>query len=226
MPNTICANCGAEMAAGARFCRQCGRAAAAMEGASVTEATTRLLETPTKTADATRPPTYTAAEPTELSAADTRSIHAAAARQGLTSTKRQRTVLLLSLALSGVLLVAFAALLALWYSMKSAGVKRPPAIIVSHPPPMGDLKQAGTPLIYPNATVVQNIIRDGKPMMVRLRTPDSFDKVVAWYEAKLQPTQKIISTGANAVLKASKATVIINGAGNETSIMLTQPSEE
>ena len=234
MPSTMCANCGAEIATGARFCRQCGRPSPAMESTSVTEATTRFLETPVGTADAVGAVTYTAPEPAELSAAGTRSVPAAAATQSLIPPKRRRNVLLLSLALSGVLLAAFAALLALWYGMKPAGVSTPPIPIVRHPPlppapipPVGDRNPTETnPLVYPNAAVVRHITSAGQPSLVQIRSPDSFAKVVAWYEAKLRPTEKVIMPGSHAVLKAGKATVIIKGATNETNIMLTQLSDE
>ncbi|HJU56473.1 MAG TPA: zinc ribbon domain-containing protein, partial [Pyrinomonadaceae bacterium] len=41
-----CTSCGAEIPAEARFCRSCGQPSARFNRESVTEGTTRLLETP------------------------------------------------------------------------------------------------------------------------------------------------------------------------------------
>ena len=41
-----CRNCGASLVPGTRFCRQCGHPSANIDPASVTEGTTRILETP------------------------------------------------------------------------------------------------------------------------------------------------------------------------------------
>ncbi len=209
-----------------------------MEGASVTEGTTRTLPPPFENTAQTQGQNFKTAETAHLvTIPSATSLPTAPITQDFQAPlpPRRRTVLLLSLALSGVLLLAFAALLGLWYSGRSAAVNTPPPVISVQPPvpppappPLPGSNAAGTipnRLMYPNATVTQQVVSVGSPSMMQLTSADSFERILAWYEERLEASEKVITPGANAVLRSSEATVIIMSDGSESQIMITGPEE-
>ncbi len=227
--NTIsCDNCGAVLISGARFCRQCGRPVPAMENVSVTEATTRLLNTPE--AEAEHGQNYTTNDSTPLATRPPSKLHHTAHTD---APAHGRKVLSLSLAASLVLLVIFGALSALWYSARSVGTSTPPVITIPPVPAVPAVPPAFPPpgaviseqeFFYPNAKVEQTIVVSGEPQMTRLRTNDAFGDVVRWYETRFKLDDKIITPGTNAVLRINSTTIIITTEGEGTSIMLTSES--
>jgi hypothetical protein len=77
-------------------------------------------------------------------------------------------------------------------------------------------------MIYPGARIITEIDHSGINSALQLQTEDSFDKVVAWYTAKLKPARTVKKAGVAAVLNGESMTAIINGAGSGTSIFLKQ----
>jgi hypothetical protein len=77
-------------------------------------------------------------------------------------------------------------------------------------------------MIYPGAKIVTEIGHLGGNSAVQLQTEDSFDKVVAWYTAKLKLVKTVRTADIAAILHGENMTVIINGTGNGTSIFLKQ----
>lgn len=64
--------------------------------------------------------------------------------------------------------------------------------------------------------------------LMQLRTNDSFQSVVDWYTArmKLKPDNVFKTSGAVAILKSDKLTVIINSSDEGTMIMLKEGNDE
>jgi len=232
MTNLTCLECGTTLISGARFCRVCGQPVTAMNGASVTEATTRILETPV--ADTPHAPRFSTTEPTHLAASP--QMQAAPLPSNSPAPKRRSMVLVLTLILSGVMFALCLLVFGVWYAVNSATpstvgstVMEPPPLEPPPPPPappIPDFADGATSatLIYPEATVTQNITHDGKTAMTQLTSGDGFERVVEWYEKRLKPTDKIIVPGQQAILSTNQTTVIISEADGGTTIMVTNES--
>lgn len=235
MTSVICSECGATLISGARFCRVCGQPVTAMDGASVTEATTRILETPVM--DAPHAPKYSTADPSPL--AQFNPIQATLSPVNPIAPKRPNMVLALTLILSGVMLALCLLVFGVWYAVNSATPSTVGSTEIEPPPPppfppglepppppappvpdFADGTQSAT-LIYPEATVTQNITHDGKTAMTQLTSEDDFERVVKWYEQRLKPTDKLVVPGEQAILSNTQTTVIINAENGETNIMVT-----
>jgi hypothetical protein len=80
-------------------------------------------------------------------------------------------------------------------------------------------------LMYPGAETVLDI-KAGRENMLQLRTSDASRKVIDWYVDKLKPTQTIRETGAEAILRTGRTTVIISGRGDTTEIIIRQAVEK
>lgn len=238
MTNVICTECGATLISGARFCRVCGQPVTAMGGASVTEATTQILETPVM--DAPHAPRFSTAEPSPL--ATFNPIQATLSPVTPVAPKRPNMVLALTLILSGVMLALCLLVFGVWYAVNSATPSTvgsteieppppfPPGLEPPPPPapPVPDFTDGNTPatLIYPQATIVQNITHDGEPAMTQLTSKDDFERIVKWYEQRLMPTDKLVVPGTQAILSNNETTVIISAENGETNIMVTNESGE
>jgi hypothetical protein len=235
MTNLTCLECGTTLISGARFCRVCGQPVTAMDGSSVTEATTRILETPV--ADAGHAPRFTTAEATHLAASPRQPV--APVSPDSTAPKRRSMVLALTLILSGVMFVFCLLAFGVWYAVNStttstvgSTVLEPPMLEPPPPPPPPPAPPildfadgtASATLIYPKATVTQNITSEGKTALTQLTSEDDFERVVEWYEKRLKPTDKIVVPGEQAILTVNQTTVIISEADGGTSIMVTNES--
>ncbi|HYG83070.1 MAG TPA: zinc ribbon domain-containing protein [Pyrinomonadaceae bacterium] len=251
-PTVACTSCGAEIPAEARFCRNCGQPSARFNRESVTEGTTRLLETPE------RPPAPPPAQ-------DVYQQHPGGPGQPTNRLPPQTNPTSYALepvrkptnwVLIGAIVVAALALIATGLVIglrsrtaattpNSPPVVRqgpgpipppaPPASIPQPPPPPGVTEGEGggisSALIYPGSTTVMRSTgnREGEGNMVMLRTSDSFDTVVSWYKQRLKTEQAIEQgdlgeglPGRSVILPTEDVTAIITAQGDTTSIMLAQ----
>jgi hypothetical protein len=77
--------------------------------------------------------------------------------------------------------------------------------------------------VYPGAeTVVNTTTPDGRA--IHLRTPDPFDKVVAWYTTRLKPAKTMKLTDSIVVLRNGNVTVTLGVENNVTSILVKETS--
>ena len=81
-------------------------------------------------------------------------------------------------------------------------------------------------MLYPGAEVTMEITGDKNEKVVHLRTTDGFDKVVDWYMERIKVKNRVRLPGANAVLEGKDVVVVINSEGGETSIIVTQKSDQ
>jgi ribosomal protein L40E len=235
---TICTSCGTEIASEARFCRRCGQASAQFKTESVTEGTTRLLETP---------------EPNKPFGQEFYEQHGNLAQQtiplppqanqtarSLTAETNPRNWLLFS-----TILFACVALIAivLLFTMRnrSAPASFPPVgtkpnIPPVHPPPQPPLPpQTGGQgnstishdLVYPGAETIMETSSEDGGSALQLRTTDSIDKVADWYMAKLKPTNIVKENkgGARVILVTDQMQAVITAQGSETLIILHQGND-
>lgn len=240
-----CDNCGTKLIPEAKFCRRCGQPTPFAEGVSVTEAATRILDASINTNGASSSLLhYSQSIPNDYSPLAVASAPTATAQQNATThlahtpitqglnapTCKSNTAAWL-IAFVAVLMLFASAPFALRYftqSRTSATTRR----IIIQPPPPSAVPDAPLPpsvddkFVYPNSSVKQRIVGQGKASVLRLQSTDSFDNIVAWYEQQLRPKQKIILPGVNAILKADATSVIINGAGDHTEILVTEKSSD
>ena len=67
---------------------------------------------------------------------------------------------------------------------------------------------------------------DKNEKIVPLRTTGGFDKVVDWYMERIKVKNRVRLPGANAVLEGNDVVVVINSESGETSIIVTQKSDQ
>ncbi|HKQ51822.1 MAG TPA: zinc ribbon domain-containing protein [Pyrinomonadaceae bacterium] len=237
-----CTNCGAEIPLEARFCRSCGKPSARFSRESVTEGTTRLLETPERPA-AQPAPGFPTERPGELAQMTNRlPPQGAETSRGLDVNRKPTNWLLI-----GAIVVAALALIAtgLFIGLRSRSTPRTTPVVVAPgvppvqpppppgiPPPPSTGVTQGAPidpaLIYPGAkTVLQGAGDDGD--FIQLQTSDSFDKVVNWYKEKLKPDSTVEANdpntgqpGRSVVLASKQVAAIITAGGDTTNIMLAR----
>jgi hypothetical protein len=98
---------------------------------------------------------------------------------------------------------------------------RPDAPQPPPPPPLpGGATALDQTLIYPDAEVIMNMSQRDGGGVTQLRTSDPVDKVAAWYEQRVAVTKRVNIPGGNVVLRWNEGTVIITGAGGQTSIVI------
>lgn len=197
MSEPRCSRCGAELLAGANFCRQCG---------SVVNSTTSSSELPTAVIGQTTDHSATRrldARPTSPEQGFRDSAASAVSKQtGVFSQKRSAYVALTLLVLSLV-----AAGLITW-------------IIFGH---NSAHQMMGTDpmLVYPGSkTIVDTTNDDGR--VIHLETGDSVELVVAWYTANLKPTKTMRLTPTTVVLKNQNVTATVAAEDNKTNILIKQ----
>ena len=232
MKTVFCSSCGNAIEDNQRFCRKCG------QPINLSEATTRTLDAPSVIEPTTPSYLYPAgAQP--MPAPDT---------TGLRPSGQKRMVVIVA-SLVGFLLGALI-VLAVVTSMISHNAPptqpavtppqmrtppptptppvatTPPAPGVSPPPAppvvVGGAAAISRDMVYPGARITTEIGRAGGSSALQLQTEDSFDKVVAWYTAKLKPIKTVKTEGPTAILQGESLTAIINGTGNGASIFLKQ----
>jgi hypothetical protein len=233
---SICTNCGSEIPAGARFCRSCGHRSSQFNSGSVTEGTTRLLET-----QEPRPDPFqqnVTDYPGGLAPATSRiSVEALPTSRSLETNPKPTNWLLISSMTVAVL--ALIAVLILTLRDRSATSVTPPVVIrpdiptiqIPQPPVIPQPPRGLTPggsgaisreYIYPGAETTMEITGADDGNVLQLETKDSFDKVVDWYTAKLKPTSTMRREGPSVILAGGEVTAIINNLGTGTSIMLAR----
>ena len=240
---TTCDDCGTLLAPGARFCRQCGKLLAdPSNSSSVTEATTRVLD-PSAAADSTSHTQYVNSGPTgpAYMAPGESSFVQSSATTSLQKRGRTGKFLLIGFALVVLFVSVISSVIiaGLWNRpdfrrrRQSRPVvsapevpRRPPSLPdtgsppLIAPPPGAGAVTSNNELIYPGAETVLNI---NGGQVLQLRTGDSFEKVFAWYSAKLQPAQIIRPPGnATAIIKTEKVAAVITAVDGQMSIMLKQ----
>lgn len=234
-PMLTCTNCGAELSSEARFCRNCGQRSSRYNPESVTEGTTRLLETPE------RPPIFGQQldeQPGSLAHATSHIPQQATTTRGLEPVPKSQnhTVLLLSVALIAVFALLVTVLLI--KTQGRAGSVAPPvptvvlgggAPVIQPPPPPGPPSATvihGGPvdptLFYPGARTVMEITGEDEGHVVQLQTSDTLDRVAAWYINRLKPSKIVRMNGSQVVLESEEMSVVINSGGNSTNIILKQ----
>jgi hypothetical protein len=239
-PTVACTSCGAEIPVEARFCRSCGQPSARFNRESVTEETTRHLETPER--PQTPPPAQDyfneqrpggLAQPTNRLPPETNpTSHALEPKRKPTNWVVISVIVLMALALITLGLVKGLRKRPAAATPPTPQVGRPGPVPVQPaipPPPVPQPPTTGNTgggaisdeLIYPGAQTVQRITsRRSEGNVLQLQTSDSFDKVVNWYKEKLNPEQTIEQAGS-VILPTDDVTAIITSSGGTTNIMLT-----
>lgn len=242
MQTSPCTRCGAEIPLEARFCRSCGQPSARFNRESVTEGTTRLLETPERPA-ASPAHEFQHERQGELAQATNRlPPQAAQTNRGLeVNAKPTNWVLVGAIVVAAIALIVTGILIGLRGPSPAPATQpivvtpgvpaglppAPPPGIPPPPPAAGVTEGAINPaLIYPGAKTVMQITGGDEGNVIQLQTSDSFDKVVNWYKEKLKPEQTIEQNmglpGRSVVLPGKETTAIITQQGDATGIMLTQ----
>jgi hypothetical protein len=200
----------------ARFCRKCGKPSTRLASESVTEGTTRILETP----EASKVFGQEFYEQHGSLAQPTTPIPPQANQTernlAVAEPKRQNWALIASLIFVGCALLATILFFALRGSSTAAPsvvIKReiPPVPQPPHPPTLPPMTAQPTSAIsaeylYPGAEKLMETISSNEGNVVQLKTSDSFDKVVNWYEEKLRPTN-----------------IVKQKAGDESQVILNAP---
>ncbi|HEY0380425.1 MAG TPA: zinc ribbon domain-containing protein [Pyrinomonadaceae bacterium] len=240
-PTVACTSCGAEIPVEARFCRNCGQPAAQSNRESVTEGTTRLLET------SERPPAPPPAQgvyehPPGGLAQPTNRLPSEAnptARALEPNRKPTNWVLIGAIVVAALALIVTGLVIGLRKRPAAAAatpatppiVRTGPGTIqppipppqAPQPPPTATEGVGISPaLIYPGAKTVMKVTGnpDGSGNVLQLQTSDSFDKVVRWYKEKLKP-QQTIEQEESVIFTMDDVTAIITKQGDSTGIMLT-----
>jgi hypothetical protein len=236
MSNATCPNCGATLIAGAKFCRQCGRLVNTGAGTpSVTEATTRTLRTPAEYG--AQPTDFFAPQPTSPAylAPGATPQPPAYTTSNLEPKGQQRKVWLLGL-IAALCFLTLIAVGIIAFTRSNTGVSQPPTATVPQPPAISNPPSPPPPppttgtaafskYTYPGAETRMNMTQANGERFLQLHTKDSFEKVFEWYRARVNPENVIRTPGLNAVLKSKDLMVVINGAGEETNIILKQGGE-
>ena len=238
-PTVPCTTCGAEIPVEARFCRSCGQPSARFNRESVTEGTTRLLETPER--PQAPPPAQDVYEqhPGGLAQATNRLPPETNPTSRALEPNRKPTNWLV------IGVIALMALALITMGLVKGLRKRPAAATPSAPqivtpgrapvqppippppapqPPATTTTEGGgisSALIYPGAKTLMKVTggSDGGNVL-QLQTSDSFDKVVQWYKDKLKPQQTIEQEEA-VIFPTDKVTAIITRQDDGTGVMLT-----
>lgn len=196
-----CSGCGAEIADGTRFCRQCGQPS--INSGDVAEAATQIFETPRKDGISTRRLNAQPTNPTDYALSESASSTDTATKR-LQTGKQRRRALIRNLVILFLVVSAGVALLMMWRSRSAGSISRS--------------------LVYPNAeTIVDMKSEEGSAL--QLRTRDPFNKVVDWYVTNLKPTKTMKLTESNVLLKAGNITTVIAAEDNETNIVIKQAAE-
>ena len=194
-----CTGCGAALVPEARFCRQCGAAVTVNTGNFETDSS----ELPTATLHIAsenvatkrlqaRP---TSADPGSLKVAPESTPPVFVPRRGLSKWITGAVFLVLILAIAS----AFAFVRNQRHTRNTdSGV-----------------------LIYPGSQTIVDMQSD-TDRAVQLKTSDSLEKVVAWYEANLKPTKTMRLTSTSVVLRNQNVIATIASEDNKTSILIKQ----
>jgi hypothetical protein len=227
-----CANCGTELLPDARFCRRCGQPSNPPGSASVTEVTTRRLETP---GQPFMPGRYVAGRQSleQQPGGQTRAALSA-------ETQRLAPAPPLKKWWPGLVLLCLVILLPTFYLMRqwrqtTIKIVRPqvqaPAVPKSPqiPPAPAQNRTASTSidpsLIYPGARTTMVFSKAGEGDMMQLETEDAIERVADWYKDTLKPTE-MVRRPENVIFKSGGTAVIITpNEGGGSNIMLKQGAD-
>lgn len=234
-----CPKCGAEIAAGGRFCRRCGQPApGATRQSSVLEAETRIFTaTPTDHATPTQhigSPPLTG--PAYMSPGQQQPAPPAAVTKPLEpygSTIKQALIcILLLLLLIPVTFLVIKTLKSRYSQPQPPGVTTPEIPPPPRPPPpqpptaRGGSSATGNPLVYPGSEIVMEMTGQQEGRVLQLRTSDPLNEVVEWYVEKIKPTSTIKTPVENVtVLRGEGVNVVITGGGAQTEIIIRQGAD-
>lgn len=246
MQTVSCSNCGTAIENNQRFCRRCG------QPINLSEATTRTLDPPLVIEPTTQHINASPTTPSYLPAAAAPPLASPATSELRPAAQKRMMLIVMGLVgfLIGALIVL--AVIASWLNRNPASEQpamshpqipapsvtpAPPVVGVppvtlppthSPPPPLPPFVTVGgetaisREMVYPGARITTEINRSEGGSALQLYTEDSFDKVVAWYTAKLKPTSSIKSEGPTAILRGEGLTAIINSTGSGANIFLKQ----
>jgi uncharacterized Zn finger protein (UPF0148 family) len=201
MSNITCSGCGAEIADGTRFCRQCGQSS--VESGDSAEAVTQVFETQGKDVISTRRLKPQPTNPTDYALSESASSTDPVTKR-LQTDRQSRHALIRNLVILFLVVAAVVVLMMIWRSRSASSISRS--------------------LVYPNAeTIVDMKSEEGSAL--QLRTRDPFNRVVDWYVANLKPTKTMKLTESNVLLKAGNITAVIAAEDNETNIVIKQAAE-
>ena len=230
----ICQRCGAEMAAGARFCRRCGEpAAAAPPASSVLEAETRVFGKQAGPTAQTQHINSPLTGPAYMSPMDMPATPAAATTKSLRPYVSTTKILLAGLLLILLLLIPVSLLVVKLLSSRTSRPETPVVTVPEVPPPppappAGSSSSTPTSnsLVYPGAKTLLDITQENGRIL-QLLTQDPMSKVADWYTDKLKPDNIVKTPGGNTtVLRSNDIKVVITSAGPETSITVKQGGDE
>jgi hypothetical protein len=243
-PSVACTSCGAEIPVEARFCRSCGQPSARFSRESVTEGTTRLLETPER--PKAPPPAqdyFNEQRPGGLAQPTNRLPPEANPTNRALEPNRKPTnwVLIGASVVAALLLIT--TFLVIGLRKRRATVPTPPVMVgpgpvepPAPPPPLPQSPSTGTTqgvgisdaLRYPGAKQGMRVTGKRGGNVLGLQTTDSFDKVVEWYKEKLKPEQTVEPGDVNVglpghavILQGEEVTAIITAKDGATDILLT-----
>lgn len=228
---SACTNCGTNIPVEARFCRACGQRSARFDESSVTEETTRLLETPARPASFDQHVDEQAG-PLAQATSHLPSQPKETSRSLQTKSKSPQWVLIGSLLVMAFMLTTLFIVFAKRQSKRAIvappAVTRPELPPIPPPPlpPRGSTEgtSINRALIYPGAETTMEVTDAEEGNVLQLRTSDSLDKVVDWYTAKLKPRKvvRMKKPAPQVILEADETNVVINENGDGTTIILTQ----
>lgn len=239
---TTCAGCSAQISAGTRFCRRCGRPSPYLNETSVTESTTQILPRAEALPINAAPPLASAYQ-APLQNGDS---SGEATRRSLESNKMTSNAKPhVSWAVYAMVLLIVACAVATIVFLKPRSqtqkivivrpsdgfVAAPPAIphiaVPEVPRAPSALPAAESPnsdkdaLVYPNAEIKMRVNRAGEGQVLQMSTTDALDTVADWYTSKLKPS-RAVRENQNVVLDAGEVKAVITKAGNKTEIILHQ----
>ncbi|MGH9945006.1 MAG: zinc ribbon domain-containing protein [Pyrinomonadaceae bacterium] len=202
MLNITCAKCGAELAEGAKFCRQCGEPLLlpAAGAGDLHEAATQTFEPFGEGSGVTHQlnppqptsPNYQASEEFPPLQTHPTGVAPPVPRQAFV-----RNLLIVAI-VAGLVAVSVVTVLMSRKSTSDSGA-----------------------LVYPGAeTIVDMQGTEGSTL--HLRTRDSFDKVTQWYVTNLKPTKTIRISATSVILKTGARTITIVTEDNETNVVIKQ----
>ncbi|MEK6301950.1 MAG: zinc ribbon domain-containing protein [Acidobacteriota bacterium] len=219
MATVSCTNCGAQVDDTSRFCRSCGKPF------DPSELTTRQLEPDIQYQSPTQIVNQSPTTPAYLSPAP---LPAVPSTNDLTPRSQNRTAIVVLAATVGLLLFLLVAMLFVTLRNEStpppppagAIAPLPPNPPVPPPPPAVGKSVIDESLKYPGAEETMNINNGRGKGILNLQTKDSTSKVIAWYIAKLKPTEHMNMPFGNAILRSGDIAVVINGTEDGTNILI------
>ncbi|HMF56291.1 MAG TPA: zinc-ribbon domain-containing protein [Pyrinomonadaceae bacterium] len=239
MSSLACTRCGAEIIPGTRFCRQCGQPAP--DAGTVSEATTRILDAPERTAAPTDRVMPLPTGPAYLSPANAGAPQQQPSQGLAVPPKKKRGKVWLVILLVIVLFGALCSAVVITAIKTSRAIARKVVIkqTTEVPQPPQTPAQPGLPqppaegttidssLVYPGAETVVDVDNGSEGHVIQLRTSDPLNKVTDWYISKLKPSQIVrVPGGISNVLRTNKGAIVLTSSDEGTQIIIKQGGEQ